>query len=126
MKEKVFNFLLLITSLFGYLEWSGNSHTFLFQAEADIVYKIFTNPVSIIHPFVLLPFTGQILLLFTLFQKTPSKILTYIGISGLGLLLGFMFVIGVMSLNAKITLSTIPFLVVLFLTIRNVRRSKTF
>lgn len=33
MKGKIFNIILIITSLFGYLEWSGDSHSFLFQAE---------------------------------------------------------------------------------------------
>ncbi len=109
----------------GYLEWSGDSHTFLFQAEAEIVYKLFTNPTSVIHPFILLPLTGQILLLITLFQKSPAKILTYISIMGLGILLGFMFIIGLISLNFKILLSTIPFLIVTFLTIQNLKKSNT-
>jgi hypothetical protein len=125
MKNKILNFLLIITSLIGYLEWSGDSHTFLFQAEAEIVYKLLTNPTSVIHPFILLPLIGQILLLITLFQKSPSKILTYISILGLGILLGFMFVIGLISLNYKILFSTIPFLIVTIFTIRNLKKSKT-
>ncbi|MBK8627831.1 MAG: hypothetical protein IPN86_20380 [Saprospiraceae bacterium] len=124
MKSKILNALLIVTSLFGYLEWSGNSHTFLFQAEAEILYKLFTSPTSVVHPFILLPLIGQILLLITLFQKSPSKILTYISISGLGLLLGFMFVIGIISQNYKIILSTIPFLMVVVATVINFRISK--
>jgi hypothetical protein len=125
MKPKILNFLLIVTSLIGYLEWSGDSHSFLFQAEAEIIHKLFTNPAAVIHPFILLPIVGQILLLFTLFQKSPGKILTCISIGGLGLLLGFMFIIGLMSLNIKITISTIPFLIVAILTIRNQKKSNT-
>ncbi len=125
MKNKILNFLLIITSLIGYLEWSGDSHTFLFQGEAEIVYKLFTNPASVIHPFILFPLIGQILLLITLFQKSPSKILTYVSIVGLGLLLGFMFIIGIISLNFKIIISTIPFLIVAILTIQNFKKAKT-
>jgi hypothetical protein len=124
MKTKVLNFLLIVTSLLGYLEWSGNNQIFLFKAEAEIFYKIFTNPRSVLHPFILLPFVGQILLLITLFQKTPGRALTYISIAGLGLLLGFMFVIGLISFNYKIIFSTIPFLVVAVLTIRHSRKMK--
>jgi len=124
MKLKILNILLIITSLIGYLEWSGGSHTFLFQGEVEIVNKLFTNPASAIHPFTLLPLLGQILLLVTLFQKVPSKILTYISIIGLGLLLGFMFIIGIMSLNFKITVSTIPFITVAILAIRNLKKAK--
>jgi hypothetical protein len=122
MKSKILNFLLIITSLLGYLEWSGNSHTFLFQAEAEIFSKVFSDPVSVIHPFTILPLIGQLLLMATLFQKTPGKKLTYFGIGSLGLLLGFMFLIGALSLNYKIISSTIPFICVSILTIRHYRR----
>lgn len=118
MKSKILNSLLILTSLLGYLEWSGNSHSFLFQAEAEILSKLFTDPTSIIHPFTILPIVGQLILFFTLFQKTPNKTLTYIGIGCLGILLGFMFVIGLISLNHKIIISTIPFLVISFMAIR--------
>lgn len=39
------------------------------------------------------------------------KLLTYIAIASLGILLLFMFIIGTLSLNLKISLSVIPFLV---------------
>lgn len=123
MKGKFLNFLLIITSLIGYLEWSGNRHTFLFQAEGEILSKLFTDPASVLHPFTILPMIGQGLLIFTLFQKKPSKKLTYISIGGLGILLGFMFVIGLLGLNYKIMLSTIPFIAVAVLAIRYYRKT---
>lgn len=124
MKSKVLNSLLIISSLLGYLEWSGNNHSFLFQAEAEIFSKLFTDPTSILHPFIVLPMVGQVILVVTLFQKTPSKTLTYISIGSLGLLLGFMFVIGLMSLTYKIIISTIPFIVVSVIAIRHYRKIK--
>jgi len=119
MKSKVLNFLLIFSSLFGYLEWSGNKHLFLFEAEAEIFSKLFTNPVSVLHPFTVLPIVGQILLVITLFQKTPNKTLTYISVAGLGLLLGFIFIVGLMSINFKIIISTIPFIVLAIFVIRH-------
>lgn len=113
------NILLIFTSLLGYLEWSGNSHSFLYQIEGEIISKLFTDPISVLNPFTLLPMTGQVILIITLFQKRPSKLLTYIGIGGLGILLAFMLVIGIMTLNFKIILSTIPFIVVSTLAIRH-------
>lgn len=124
MKSKILNSLLIITSLLGYLEWGGNSHLFLFQAESEILSKLFTDPVSTFHPFTILPLIGQTILIVTLFQKTPSKILTYISIACLGILLGFMFVIGLMSLNYKIIISTIPFIVVSVFAIRQYGKIK--
>ncbi|GAB1431204.1 hypothetical protein MASR2M18_20390 [Ignavibacteria bacterium] len=123
MKTRILNILLVVTSLFGYLEWGADNCAFLFQTEIEVLYKLFTNPASIIHPFILLPLSGQLLLFITLFQKTPNKLLTYISIVGLGLLLGLMFIVGVISLNYKITLSTIPFFIVVALTIINNRKS---
>ncbi|WP_343632802.1 hypothetical protein [Fluviicola sp.] len=124
MKSKILNFLLIVTSLVGYLEWSGNSSSFLFQAEAEIFSKLVADPQAVLHPFTIIPFLGQVLLVFTLFQKKPSKILTYAGILALGFLMVFMLVIGLFSMNWKIIVSTIPFLVVAVVTIIHIRKTK--
>lgn len=125
MKSKILSLLLILTSLLGYLEWGQDNESFLFQAEMEIISKLFTNPQSVIHPFILLPLIGQILLLTTLLQKRPNKVLTYIGLLGIGILLAFMFVIGLLSANYKIALSTIPFLVTAFITVRHHRNTLT-
>jgi hypothetical protein len=108
-KEKFLNLLILISSLFVYLEWSGDNAKFLFQIELDLFQKLPTDPGSVIHPFILLPILGQSILLITLFQKEPSKKLTYIGIIGLAVLVIFIALIGIMSKNVQITISTLPF-----------------
>ncbi len=124
MKSKVLNLLLIITSLFGYLEWGKDNSSFLFQAEYEILNNLFNNPKSIIHPFILLPLFGQLLLMITVFQKIPSKILTITGIVCLGLLLGFMFFIGVLGLNLKILISTLPFLSTAIIVISSLKKVK--
>jgi hypothetical protein len=55
MKLKILNLLLLLSSLFGYLEWVGSNQSFLAEAEYEILKKLFTDPKSIIHPYILLP-----------------------------------------------------------------------
>lgn len=100
-----------MTSLIGYLQWGGGNHAYLFQSEFEIITKLFKDPTSVIHPFIVLPLISQLLLLITLFQKKPNKYLTYLSIAGLGLLLGFMCIIGFISLNAKVILSTLPFII---------------
>lgn len=122
MKSKILNFFLIVTSLLGYLEWGKNTHTFLFQAEFEILMKILKDTKSVLHPFTILPLIGQLILIITLFQKTPSKILTYIGIVSLSVLLLFMFLIGLMSMNYKIIFSTIPFIVTSILAINHSRK----
>ena len=122
MKRKLLNICLIVTSLLGYLEWGGGNSMFLFQGEIDILSKLFHDPLSVAHPFTLLPLLGQIILLVTFFQKNPSNILTFIGLGCLSVLLLFMFLIGVLSLNFKILLSTIPFIVTGIVVIIDSRR----
>jgi uncharacterized protein YacL len=123
VKSKILNSLLLITSLFGYLEWSGQNHSFLFQVEADIFSKLFTDPLSILHPLTILPMLGQLLLVVTLFQKTQNKTLTFVSMGCLGILLGLVLVIGLMSLNYKIIFSTIPFIATCVIAIKHYRKN---
>lgn len=118
MKGKLLNFLLIVTSLFGYLEWAPDMHAFLFQLEGEIISKLMSDPMSILHPLTILPMLGQIGLLITLFQKQPNKILTYVCIGCLGILLVLMFAIGVMILDWKIIASTVPFIVIAIIAIR--------
>lgn len=119
MRSKILNTLLVFTSFLGYLEWGKNNKQFLFQTEVEIVAKLISDPTSVIHPLTVLPLAGQLLLLGTLLQKNPNRLLTFIGIGGIGILLGLMFFIGVISVNFKILFSTIPFLAVAFVTIRH-------
>lgn len=125
MKRKAFNLGLLLTSLIGYLEWGGNNSTFLFQAEAEVLSKLFMEPGSVAHPFTLLPMAGQLILVVTLFLKEPTKVLTFVGIACIGLLLGFMFMIGLMAFNVKVLLSSLPFLVLSYFAVRLYSKSKT-
>jgi hypothetical protein len=62
------------------------------------------------HPFVLVPIVGQLLLLFTLFQKVPSKWVSMVGLLCLSLIMLMIFVIGIMGMNIRILLSAVPFI----------------
>ena len=124
LKSKILNFLLIITSLLGFLEWGKGHQMFLFQAEGEIFAKLFNQPGSVLHPFILFPFIGQLLLTITLFQKQPGKILTFTAIAGIGMLILLMFVIGCLGLNLKIALSTIPYLIVATITILHQLKKK--
>ena len=94
---------------------------FLVQGEIEVISKLFIDPGSALHPLTLLPLVGQVLLVITLFQKSPSRLLTYLGLSGISVLLIFMLIIGLLSLNIKITLSALPFLVTGFLAVKHHR-----
>lgn len=119
MKSKILNAGLILTSLMGYLEWGTENRMYLFQVEWVLFSKLFTDPLSVIHPFTLLPLTGQLLLLFSLFQKYPGKKITFTGLSCLSVLLLFIFFIGLISFKFKIITSVIPFLITGVITIQH-------
>lgn len=122
MKVKLLTFLILLSSLLVYLEWSKTERMFLFEIEASILWKLFTDFSSVLHPFIILPFVGQMLLIFSLFQMRLSKWVIYLGISMLSVLIVFIFLIGLLSLHVKITLFAIPFIVLSVLQVRNLRK----
>jgi len=109
--------------MLGYLEWGQDNSMFLFQGEVEILRRLFSDPLSVAHPLVLLPMAGQLILLITLLPGVPRRMLTYMGIACLGLLLGFICFIGVISLNLKIFASTLPFLFTAIYAIRSYRTS---
>jgi hypothetical protein len=121
--RKIINSLLLLTSLVGYLEWGRDNKTFLFQAEAEVISKLFTDPLSAFHPLVLLPLAGQLALLITIFQKLPSRMLTIFGIAGIGILFVVILLAGVMGMNWKVVASTLPFLATAIYSVSQLRRT---
>lgn len=95
----------------GYLEWGGGNEQFLFQIEWDVITKLLSAPASMMHPLVLIPLLGQLLLVYTLFQKQPNKLYTYLGLGGIGVLFLFILVAGLIGKNTKMILFTLPFLI---------------
>jgi hypothetical protein len=121
VNNKIKVLFLIISSLFVYLSWGKESAAFLFQIEYEIITKLLTNPISTLHPFTVIPMLGQLLLLITLLQKTPTPILLKTGIGCLLFLIGFVFIIGLLSLRVPIIVSTIPFITLAFFTLKSLR-----
>ena len=124
MNNKIKVFFLIITSLFVYLSWGKESAAFLFQMEYEIISKLFTNPLSALHPFTVIPLLGQILLLISLFQKTRNVVLLKIGIGCLLFLIGFVLIVGLLSRRISIIVSTLPFITLAFFTLKSLRTAK--
>lgn len=109
MKHKYLLLLVLISSLFGFLQWGGGQQMFLLQMEADIFKKMFVDPISVIHPFVVLPLLGQLLLMIAILKKRLSMKLIYTGVSCIGVLFAMILFVGLISMNIKVIASTLPF-----------------
>ena len=76
---------------------------------------------SIIHPLILLPLIGQILLVITLFQKNPKRLFIYLGAGTIGLLIVMVLLAGIMGRNFNILISTIPFLLIAGILVRTLK-----
>ena len=119
---KISNLVLLLTSLVGYLAWGTDQHAFLFQAEAEVLYKLVTSPASALHPLTLIPMAGQVLLLIAFFRKHAVKWMTFAGIGAIGILLVVIFLVGLLGRNLLVSASALPFLVTAAWTIRLYRK----
>lgn len=107
--KKLANFILLLSSFIGYLEW-GNQKRYIFSLEMELLIKSQEGVSGIMHPFIIIPLAGQLLLIFTLFQKQPGKAISLLSVACIGLIMLLLLVIGTMALNLKIFLFAVPFL----------------
>lgn len=112
--KKLINALLILTSLVGYLEWGEGNQSFFFQVEYDLLFGSIGTADSFSHPLIFIPLIGQLLLLITLFQKTPNNWMSVIGLICLSLIMYFLLFVGVLSSNMHIVLSAVPFTLVSF------------
>lgn len=101
---------LFVSSFIGYLEW-GNQSQFIAEIELDLLLKITQTVEAFIHPFILLPLLGQIVLLISFLLPKPKIWLVIIASSGIALLFLMLFLIGILNSNLKMTCCSFPFLV---------------
>ena len=100
--------LLLLSTLVPYLEWGKTQSAFLFEIEWLVFKSIFVNPFSIVHPLILLPLFGQLLILdFGVFIPRFYPVL--FGIVLVSALILFILFVGIFSINILVVLSCIPF-----------------
>ena len=119
--------LTVLASMLGYLQWGEDQHQFLFQTEAELFRKGWGNPGSVVHPFILLPLFGQLLLLVNAFIAKPRKGLIYLGIVLIGLLYGLLIIIAYLSSSILVKVAVFPYsimaIVLWVLTKRHARRA---
>jgi hypothetical protein len=109
--KRLLNICLFLLFLLGYLEWGKEHHAFIFQMESETFLKAKDDLKSILHPLILIPFCGQILLIITFFQKEVSRILSLAGLTCLSIFILLLFFVGLISINIKIVASTLPFII---------------
>jgi hypothetical protein len=116
---RLINLGLLLSFLICYLEWGQDNSSFVFQTEYLLFFKKSEAVNTFTHPLIIIPFIGQLLILYTLFQKIPGKTITIIGMILLSILVLLIAFVGVLSMNFKIIVSTLPFIMIGLLIIVN-------
>jgi O-antigen ligase len=101
---------LVLTFLCGYMEWGQGQSAFLVQTEYEQFFRRELSTDSMVHPFVLLPFAGQLLLLVNTLLAKPRRRLATAGIVLMGILALMILLVGTLSRNALMALSVMPFL----------------
>ncbi len=124
MKNRQLKILLLISTFIGYLEWGTDQSSFIVQSEWEVLKKVPEDPLSLLHPFILLPVAGQLLLLFDIIKKNKGKKLSVIAIVLMSLLYLMILFIGLLDMNFKKILSALPFFILSFVIIRS-KNTKT-
>lgn len=123
MKQAI-NLALLIGFSICYLEWPPDNSMFIFMAE----YEIFANQKNWVsnftHPIIIVGLVAQLILLYCVFNKNASYKINSIGIWLLTPIVLLFFVVGLLSLNAKIALSTLPYLIMVMLYFWNRKQNK--
>lgn len=100
---------LFLSSFIGYLEW-GKQSEFIAEIEYDLLLKLGDSPEAFLHPFILLPLLGQLILMVSLWMSKPKFWLVVLASTGIALLFLMLLFIGLLDWNPKITLFTLPFL----------------
>lgn len=100
----------VIAFFFCYLEWGSGQSAFLYEAALQVFSQRESAGDNFSHPLVLLPFAGLIILLYQAFQPVPNRRWVYIGLALPAILVLFILLVGVLSANWKVMVSTMPFL----------------
>lgn len=117
-KTRALPIALLASFLLGYMEWGTDQKMFVFQVIQEIYIKAISNPYDVLHPFIIIPFLGFTGLLYTLFQKKPSRLLTFFSVGCMALIILFLFAIGIITANIKMMVFNFPFIVFLVITFK--------
>jgi hypothetical protein len=114
MKNQTFTLRLLklavlLSSMLCYLEWGQTNSSFIFEVEYSVL-SMNGSADSFMHPLIILPVIGQVLMLVSICMKHHSKVVTNLGILLLGSLVVVILFVGLLSLNPRTIISTIPFI----------------
>lgn len=101
-----------------YMEWGGGNKAFLAEAEYDLLFKQKNFLQSLLHPLILSGLTGQLLILFNAFVPYKRRWLLIAGTIILSAVPAMILLSAVLSMNIKMILSVIPFVIFNIINLR--------
>ena len=110
------NLGLFIAFLFCYLSWGKDQSAFIFEVEYQVLKE--QDLVSAVHPIILAGFIGQVLLLYAIIRPNAKRWWNIVGVSLLSVIAGIILLVGLLSLQAPVILSTTPFFILLYVFFR--------
>lgn len=93
-----------------YMEWPPDNSAFVGEMAYQILFQRDDHTDTLLHPMILLPFLGLLLVLYAALRKEPDKRVIFTAMALMGVLVLLLLAIGIMGGNAKIVLSTLPFI----------------
>lgn len=109
-KKQLLSAGLFISFFFGYLEWGNGNTAFVYEGFLEVISNAKRLESNFTHPLIVLPLIGQIIFLSGTFKKT-LKNQWFVGALILtGLLFVMILLAGVLSMNSKIIISCLPYL----------------
>jgi len=120
--KRILNLALVIAFQICFLEWPPSNSMFIFQGEY-LIFSIKEQLIdNLIHPIILTGLIAQLILLSGFLLPRINKMVNTLGVILLGIVVLLFFVVGLITLNYKIALSTLPYLgltIVYFVKFRN-------
>ena len=111
--------------LFVYLDWGHEGGEFIWQLESSFFARYDDSSALLVNIFVILALIGQVLLIIATIKSKPSRQVTIYGIAFLSVIVILVFIMGLVVSNAKIILSTLPFLTLASIFIAKTHNMKT-
>lgn len=106
----IVNIGLVIAFSICYMQWGNNNSAFIAQVEYQLLFKEKNILQAVTHPLIAAGLIGQLLLLYSAIAVKAKKIIPVIAIALLSLVVLLILVAGILSVNYKMILSTIPFI----------------
>ncbi len=115
--NRIYSIAFLLGFFMCHFVW-GNHSEFLLKMQYELLFK--SKDTSLLHPLIIAPAIGELVLLISLFK--PKKKLILFGMILLAMLVLFVFLAGIFGGQTKMIVSTLPFILTSLSFIRNYKK----